>query len=493
MRIISRRDFLHDSAALGAALAAGSLLSPLEADEKVAKKGSASDRLNVAVLGVNGRGMAHVGGFLNKKLNTVVATICDPDEAVIGNAMKTVEKVQGRAPKYEKDLRKVFDDPDIHIVTIATPNHWHSLAAIWAIQAGKDVYVEKPVSHNVSEGRRVVEAARKYNRICQAGTQSRTASGMREAMAFLHSGKLGKVKVARGLCYKRRNSIGKVSGPQPIPKSIDYNLWCGPAPMKPLMRKRLHYDWHWIWDTGNGDLGNQGIHEMDKARWGLGKSELAQAVVSVGGRFGYIDDGETANTQICVYDYGDSQLIFEVRGLKTGSPYPDAIGKKEKGPNFVGNIFYCTDGILVCPSYTAGIALSPAGDVIAKFGGGGDHFANFVQAVRSRNVSELNADILEGHISSALCHLGNVSYRLGTPQPFSKKTKAFGDNKEAYETLARMEDHLKEDGVPLDTTNYIVGAQLTLDPKTETFTNNKDANAYLTRDYRKPFVVPEKV
>jgi predicted dehydrogenase len=294
--------------------------------------------------------------------------------------------------------------------------------------------VEKPVSHNVSEGRRIVEAARKYNRICQTGTQSRSSEGLRQAIDFLHAGKLGKVKLARGLCYKLRPSIGKVSGPQPIPKTVDYNLWCGPAPMEPLMRKRLHYDWHWFWDYGNGDLGNQGIHEMDKARWGLGVDELARGVISVGGRFGYVDDGQTANTQICVYDYGDQQLIFEVRGLPTRDPFPGkSYGKRPGKPtNYVGNIWYGTEGILVSGSYSGAVALASNGEVIQKFTGGGDHFGNFVSAVRNRKACDLNADILEGHLSSALCHLGNISYRLGTLQAFNKKTKAFGDDKEAY-------------------------------------------------------------
>jgi hypothetical protein len=253
--------------------------------------------------------------------------------------------------------------------------------------------------------------------------------------------------------------------------------------MKPLMRKRLHYDWHWIWDYGNGDLGNQGIHEMDKARWGLGKMELPRSVVSVGGRFGYIDDGETANTQICVYDYGDCELIFEVRGLKTA----DLKGAK------VGNIWYGSEGYMVAPSYSKAIVYDNDGKKVKEFGGGENHFGNFVKAVRSRKFSDLNADILEGHLSSALCHLGNVSYRLGTLAPFSKESKAFGDNKEAYETYARMMEHLKENNVPLDKTEYRVGRKLTLSPELETFVGDKEANAMLTREYRKGFEVPEKV
>ena len=482
MQFLNRRDFLHDSAALAAALAGAGILGAEE--PKANKKGPANDQLRVAILGARGRGGAHVKGFAGQN-DCVVATICDPDEAVIGKAMKQAEQAQGKAPKYERDLRKVFDDKSIDVVTIATPNHWHALAAIWALEAGKDVYVEKPVSHNVSEGRRVVEAARRYNRICQAGTQCRSNPGMRQAIAFLQSGKLGKLKVARGLCYKRRPSIGKVAGVQPIPKTIDYDLWSGPAPILPLKRKNLHYDWHWIWAYGNGDLGNQGIHQMDVARWALAKDELARSVVSLGGRFGYDDDGETPNTQVAAFDYGDAELIFEVRGLPTKG-YRDAM---------VGNVFHCTDGYLVCPSYKGGTAFTPKGEVIAKFNDGDDqhHYTNFVQAVRSRKATDLNGAILEGHLSSALCHLANISYRLGTAQPFDARAKAFGDDKEAYETLARMGEHLKENMVPLDGTTCHVGPRLAVDPKAERFVGNSAADAFLTREYRKPFVVPEKI
>ncbi len=494
MSSMNRREFLHDAAAVSAALAsAGLLVGPASAKKvkaAAARKGDANDQIQVACIGVNGRGRDHVNGFAGRH-GCVVATICDADEAVVGPAMKAAEKKQGHAPKYVQDLRKVMEDPAIQIVSIATPNHWHALAAIWALQAGKHVYVEKPVSHNVSEGRRIVEAAKRYDRICQAGTQSRSSAGMRAAIDFLHAGKIGKVKLARGLCYKRRPSIGKVSGPQQPPKTVDYDLWVGPAPLKPVMRKRFHYDWHWQWDYGNGDLGNQGIHEMDKARWGLGKNELARSVISVGGRFGHEDDGQTANTQIIVFDYGDCELIFEVRGLPTNSPYPGESGKH--GGNYVGNIWYGTDGYVVCPNYSGGVAYSPKGEIIQKFGGGGDHYGNFVKAVRENKPEILTGHILEGHLSSALCHLGNVSYRLGKLAPFSKKTHAFGDDKEAAATLERMEEHLRENQIPMDQTSYHLGRKLLIDPKTETFIDDKEADAYLTRDYRKGFVVPAKI
>jgi predicted dehydrogenase len=494
MTAMSRREFLHDSAAVAAAFGTAGFAGTAAAKKAApAKRGDANDRLHVGVIGVHGRGQEHVHGFAGKH-NCVVTTICDADEAVIGNAMRHAEKQQGRPARFVQDLRRVMEDPSIDIVTIAMPNHWHALAAIWALQAGKHVYVEKPVSHNVSEGRRIVEAARKANRICQTGTQSRSSAGMRAAMDYLHAGKLGKVKLARGLCYKLRGSIGKVKGPQPVPKTVNYDLWSGPAPNKPLMRKNLHYDWHWIWDYGNGDLGNQGIHEMDKARWGLGKNELPKSVVSVGGRFGYVDDGETANTQICVYDYGDCELIFEVRGLESVYPYPGVDnGRKMGRHNYVGNIWYGTEGVLVCPSYSGGVALNHRGEAIARFEGGGDHFGNFVKAVRCGKAEELTADILEGHLSSALCHLGNISYRLGKDQPFHRANSALDRDREAGEILGRIEEHLKMNHVPPEKTPCRVGRRLTFDPRTEAFIGDKEADRLLTREYRKGFEVPAKV
>ncbi len=482
MSSLNRREFIKDSAVLAALAAAGGFGKAV-AGEKSAKEATAGDKasqLRIAVIGVHGRGKEHVHGFAGKH-NCLVTTICDADSAVIGDAMKSAESAQGVMPKYEQDIRKVVADKDIDAITIATPNHWHSLAAIWGLQNGKNVYVEKPVSHNVSEGRRVVEVARKEKLLCQAGMQSRSSPGLIEAMQFIRDGKLGKITLSRGLCYKPRGSIGKVSGPQQPPKTVDYDLWTGPAPLEPVMRKQFHYDWHWFWDYGCGDLGNQGIHEMDKARWALGKPELAQSVLSVGGRYGYIDDGQTANTQICVFDYGDSELIFEVRGLKT-DPLRDVK---------IGNIIYGTEGYLVIPSYSEAIAFTNDGQKIKDFKGGGDHFANFVEAVRSGKQEELHADILEGHLSSALCHLGNISYRLGTQTPFDKVAGPLAD-KEAQETFERMEKHLKDNNVSLEETKCDLGRRLKFDPKTETFVGDKDADALLTREYRKGFEVPAK-
>jgi hypothetical protein len=329
----------------------------------------------------------------------------------------------------------------------------------------------------------VVEFAQKLGKICQAGTQSRSQPGMRQAIDYVHSGKIGKVETALGLCYKPRGSIGKVKTATPIPKSCDYNLWCGPAPMKPLMREKLHYDWHWVWDTGCGDIGNQGIHEMDKARWGLGKSELPNSVMSIGGRFGYIDDGETANTQVSVFDYGDCELIFEVRGLLT----------KDLKSVKVGNIFYGGEGYVVCPNNSSGVVFDKDGKKVEQFKGDGNHYANFIEAVRAGKPELLTAPILEGHISSALCHLGNISYRLGNETSFASAEDVFGNDKSARDSAKRMLAHLSDNKIELDSTKLRVGRKLKIDPKTESFLEDKDAIAMLTREYRKGFVVPDKV
>ena len=492
MDVFSRREFLERSAILSAAATAlGTGTTALAQDKPVVARG-VNDKLRVAVVGVHGRGMSHVGGFTSQNINCDITVVCDCDEAVIGRAMKQIEGKQGKAPKFEKDIRKVVEDKDVDVVAIATPNHWHALMAIWAMQNGKDVYCEKPASHNVHEGALMLAAARKYGKICQVGTQSRSNPGMREAIAHVQSGKIGKVDLSIGLCYKPRGSIGKVAGPQKPPATMDYDLWTGPAPLVMPTRNTnngtVHYDWHWIWAYGNGDLGNQGVHEMDKARWGLNKAGLPTSVVSAGGRFGYVDDGETANTQLALFDYGDSHLMFEVRGLKTAG---------YKGAS-VGNIYVGSEGYVVCPNYNSGIVYDKDGKEVKRFQGGGDqnHYDNFAKAVRSRKVEDLNCDIAEGHLSAALCHLANVSYRLGAEASFDKDISAFATCKEAGEALGRMKDHMKANGVDLSKAVGRVGPKLTIDPKTEKFTAGADlskANAMLFREYRKGFEVKENV
>jgi predicted dehydrogenase len=496
MPFSSRRDFLRDTSLLAAASVALGESTLHAQDKKKEKKHkpkvSANERVRIAVIGFNGRGMDHIKGFADLPEAEVVM-LCDPDTRITSKGIKATKELQEKEPGFVQDLRRVLDDKSIDAVSIATPNHWHALAAIWAIQAGKDVYVEKPVSHNVSEGRRIVEFARKYNKIVQTGTQSRSATGMRDLISFIHSGKIGEVKLGYGLCYKPRGSIGKPNGPQKVPDTIDYNLWCGPAPMDPPLRNSpvhgpVHYDWHWFWSTGNGDLGNQGIHEMDKARWGL-KVGLPEQIWSVGGRVGYDDSAETANTQLCFFNYPkeERRLIFEVRGLKT--------------PNFkgarIGNIWVGTKGYVVSSSYSGGVAFKPDGELMDSFKGGGNHYANFLKAVKSRNISDLCADIEEGHLSSALCHLGNISYRLGhvaSTEELAKlmdSPKSLGMCDEGADAVQRMKQHLADNKVNPEG-RFRVGLPLSFDAGSETFKGNKDADAQLTRQYREPFVVPAK-
>ena len=482
----TRRDFLESSLFAAAAASLAAVPSTASSAESVTRKKSPNERLRIACIGVGGRGGEHVHEF-GRNPHCEIVAIVDADQDHGKRRVELIKDWLHQEPKLYVDLRKMLEDPSIDAVSIATPNHWHSLAAIWAIQAGKQVYCEKPVSHNVSEGRRVVQAARKHKAVVQTGTQCRSNPGMRQAIEFVHSGKIGEVKLARGLCYKRRPSIGP-KGSYPVPATVDYNIWCGPAPMKPLTRKKLHYDWHWVWDTGNGDLGNQGIHQMDIARWGLNVDDIGTSVLSYGGRFGYEDAGETANTQVSIHDYpGGKRLVFEVRGLET--PKLQNVG--------VGVIFYGTEGTMVIPSYSGGVAFDPNGHEIAKFKGGDDkyHFGNFVDAALSGEPKKLNADILEGHRSSALCHLGNVSYRLSELLTGQEVNERLGAGKEGTETFHRVSEHLAANRVMIEHNRIVrFGRKLAIDPQTETFVGPlvSDANSMLTRDYRKPFVVPSE-
>jgi predicted dehydrogenase len=487
MNNMNRRTFIRNSALVAASLTALPRLG-WTAPKPTDRVRGANEDIRIAVAGFNGRGQSHIQGFRRIKGVRVVA-LCDVDQTVLDKAVKAFadrgEKVEGY-----RDIRKLLENPNIDAVSFATPNHWHSLGTIWAIQSGRDVYVEKPISHNVWEGRKAVEAARKYERIVQAGTQSRSSFGIREGFEWIRAGNLGKIVRARGLCYKRRPSIGKVDGPQPIPPSIDYDLWCGPAPKGPLMRKRLHYDWHWVWPTGNGDLGNQGVHQVDMCRWALGVNELSPRVFSIGGRLGYVDDGTTPNTDIIFHDYRPAPLIFEVRGLP-------AAADADKMDNYrgasIGLVVDCEGGYLLIKSYSGATAHDKDGKQIRKFEGANDHFENFITAVRSRKVSDLNADILEGHLSAGLCHTANISYRLGKTHSPEEIKAAVTDNKDMAEAFGRMEEHLAANHVDLKKTPATLGMVLEMDPKTERFIGNAQADKQLTRHYRAPFVVPDKV
>ena len=465
--------------------------------------------MRVAVVGLGGRGPAHLKGY-DANPGVRVVALCDVDTARLERHTRRRHDMGKEAHAFV-DVRDLLARPDIDAISIATPNHWHSLLAIWACQAGKDVYVEKPVSQNIWEGRQEVAAAAKYSRIVQTGTQSRSRPDLMESVAWIRSGHLGRIQSVRGLCYKRRPSIGLTAGPQPVPPGVNYDLWLGPAPMAPPRRKQFHYDWHWFWPTGCGDLGNQGVHQMDVARWFLGDPKLAPHTLTVGGRLGYVDDAETPNTVAVVHDLSEAPLIFEVRGLPagSGSETMDLYPNREIGTD-IGVIAHCEGGTVVAANgsrynkgaaetgadYGAVAAFDRRGKLVKKFDGSDNpkseahHFGNFIAAVRSRKTESLRAPIECGHLSSSFCHTANISYRLGAALPPDEVRERVRGNPSLGEAFGRMSEHLAANGVNLDKNRATLGLPLAVDPATETFLENKPANHLLTRHYRSPFVVP---
>ena len=468
---------------------------------------SPNEKMAVAVIGCGGRGGSHIGAYTGMK-NVEIQYLVDADEAAGQRRAKSVEDRTGKRPKVIADMRVALDDNAVDAISTATPNHWHALCGVWAMQAGKDAYIEKPICHNIMEGRALVEAAKKYKRMCQVGTQCRSHKAIHDAVAFLQSGGIGEVKFARGLCYKRRKSIG-ARGNYDVPAGVDFNLWSGPAQYTDpkVTRGRFHYDWHWQRMYGNGDLGNQGPHQTDIARWGLGIMEHPQSVICYGGRLGYqaerkdpnyIDAGDTGNTEVSVYDYGDKCIVFETRGLEIKASADDELNRlfdSSRG-NKIGVVFYGSEGYLAQRSYTHCVAYDKDFNVIKEFKGGGDHFGNFVAACNSRNADDLNASALEGHLSAGISHLGNISYYMGEENEVSveeaesilAKVKSLDDNSA---TLHRTVQHLKDNGVDLEKYPLAMGPMLEFDPEQEVFTNNEAANAWLTREYRKGFECPK--
>tara|TARA_B100000963_G_scaffold100440_1_gene86849 strand:+ start:326 stop:1663 length:1338 start_codon:yes stop_codon:yes gene_type:complete len=413
----------------------------------------ANDRINAVVLGVNGRGKNHISSLMKQK-NVHVTKLCDPDKNLLIKRQREFKNKYNKDVSLEQDLRKVMDDKDIDVVSIASPNHWHALSVIWACQAGKDVYVEKPGSHNIFEGRKMVEAAQKYDRIVQHGVQLRSSPAINEAIGLLRDGYIGNVYMARGLVFRWRGDIGD-KGFSSIPKGLDYDLWTGPAPKRPFTENLVHYNWHWHWDYGNGDVGNQGIHETDLCMWGLDVG-LPTKITSMGGKFLWDDCKEVPEVLTSVYNYPEEGKIiqFEVRPWCTNT---------EEGAT-VGNIFYGDKGILVVDGYSKyktylGKDRTPgkSGDDGAKEASGMDrgsggtdgHFTNFIEAVRKHDSGILTAPIETGHLSSGLAHLGNIAYRM-------EKV-------------------------------------LTFNPQAEKFVNDPEADKMLTRNYRQGFEVPNKI
>ena len=470
----TRRRFFEDSLMAAAAVALPKTL--LGADSGAV---SPSEKVTAAIIGCGIRGKAHARE-LARLADCDVAYVCDPDLDRADEVGALLVELKRSMPKKLQDLRKVLEDKSVDVVFIAAPNHWHSLAAIWAMQAGKDVYVEKPVSHNVVEGRRMVQAARKLGRICQGGTQNRSRGQLATAVQYMREGKLGEVKLAKSIIYGGRGSIG---GPAEcaMPPRCDYTLWAGPAAAPKLNRAKFHYDWHWFWNTGNGEIGNNNVHSLDICRWGLGVTGLGKSVMSYGGRLGYVDVAETPNSQVGIFDFGERTIITETRGLKSAPFHPTI-----KSMWF----FYGSEGIIADTNL-----YDPKGNFIRAFEGKSEnHFANFLSAVRSRKQSDLKAEIEEGHQSTSLCHIANISYRLGAQTSVNEIQKHLGDiqtHDDVQETLERTRHYLADAGVDLDKTKLTLGQHLRVDADKEAFLDNDAANSLLAREYRAPFVLPK--
>lgn len=464
----------------------------------------ANDDIRVGIIGVNGRGGAHISAFTGMK-GVRTTAICDADPNVLDAKVNQVSDKQKIAVKGYLDMREMFEKGDIDVMSTATPNHWHSLAGIWAIQAGKDAYVEKPISHNVWEGRQLVKLARKEGRICQGGTQSRASGSIQAAVKFVRDGKLGKIKYVKGMCYKARQSIGK-GGNGEIPEGVDYNLWSGPAEIEqPLRRQRFHYDWHWFYAYGNGDMGNQGIHQMDVARWYLGEGAIAPRSISIGGRLGYDDDGESPNTQLVWHDYEAAPLIFETRGLPKDKAGQATWAKSMNSPDGFDGL----SGVSVVVACEGGFVYTDAGGKVKIKDLQGkempaledvetdDIFSNFISVVRSRKAEDLYADCEETHYSSALCHTGLISHRLGTALKKEEIGEKIKGDALLEERFGSMAEHLGKNGVDLSQGGLVLGPMVKFNPETERAEGNGEldapANRLVTREYRAPFIVPEVV
>jgi len=461
----------------------------------------ANDRINVAVIGVGGHGRTHISAYKQQPGEVRIAALCDCDSAFLDRELAALDKDNIKATGY-KDLRKLYENKDIDAVSIVTPNYWHALATVWACQAGKHVCVEKPVSHCVWEGRKMVEAARKYNRLVQADLDIRSLNSWAAAIDYMQKN-LGKVQYVRIINYKRRKSIGKIMGPGLIPKTCDYDLHSGPIAMMPLPRKELHYDWHWQWHTGNAEIGNNGPHWLDICRWALGKTNLPRKVISFGGRFGYIDDGNVPNTQVAWYDYDGIPLIYDSRGLgeRAGVDNMDgftgytASGKKVHYP-YTGDAngsfyIFCENGYL-----TEDSIYDNDGVLVKRFNepSVGPQF-NFIKALKSGKKEDLKTDILEGHLSAIISHIGNISYQTGNRASIEEIRKTAGNYKHLNDVLLGFEEHLRLNGLNPEKEEMYLGQALNFHSPTEKFTgeHSEIANLFLKDNYREPFVIPENV
>jgi predicted dehydrogenase len=457
----------------------------------------------LAVIGLGGLNIpGSVGGrgrqlidVLRKTPNARIVALCDVDSAVLDHSVRAF-KERGESVAAYADLRKVLENKAIDGVVIALPNHWHALATVWACQAGKDVYVEKPMSHDLWEGRQMAAAARRFGRIVQVGTQNRSSALLRQAFDYIHTGPIGAIRSARALVYRPREGLAAMTGPTAPPATVDYDLWCGPSPKGPLNRPHLHYEWHWFWATGNGEMGNNGVHVIDLARWALRADQLPPRVLSIGGRFATRDTAETPNTQIGFFDYKPAPLLCEVRNVRAPNS-AQGIGKFRNANR--GLIIDCEGGYLAGDSGGAAV-FDREGQKIKEFkpdpkGDGLEvlHFSNFLDAVRSRSRSSLAAEALQGHLSAGCCHMANVSHRLGQQSRPEAIQESLRSDSELLDSFERCREYLRDNGVDLGATPAVLGPWLSLEPEGERFKGEfaAQANALCRREYRHPFVVPQ--
>lgn len=479
----SRRAFLKKSLALGV----GAAVLPH------AKVMGANSDIRVAVAGVGNKGSQHVGQF--RKIEGVrVVAICDPDPS---RMKSTIEKhfAGEAAPKTYLDIRELIADKEVDAICIATPNHWHALATVWACEAGKDVYTEKPMTHAFNEGAKIINAGKRYNRVITVGTQSRSDAGLAQLRQYIDEGNLGELEYIRGIYYSIRQPIGKVSGPQQPPEGTNYDVWLGPAPDEPLMRTKLHYDWHWQWQYGNGDLGNNMVHMIDIANWMSNNTEFPKRVISLGGRFNWEDDGVTPNTQTVFYDFGENKvpILCEVRNLpyEAGSERTDNIKGTRVGVQVKG-----ADGYFV--GYNAGgWVYDNDGKRVKQFpgDGGGNHHQNFIDAVRARKQEQITATPAMGHLSAGMCHIGNISQLLGEDAKAEEIYASMGNKKIHRDLIDSFQEHLLLNRVDVQAVPRTLGPWLEFDPSAEKFTGERaeDANAHLDRTYRAGFEMPRDV
>lgn len=487
----NRREFLSVAAIGTAATLVPRRASARTQKVKEKQKAKAGDTpVRVAVIGVNGQ-----GNFLAKSMagqpGARLDVLCDVDSAVLARRKKEFAE-RGVETRSVGDPRQVFDDDSIDAVVIATPNHLHSILAVMALEAGKHVYVEKPVSHVVKEGRAIVDAAAATGLVCQTGTHGRSSTAIRQAIEFVQQGGVGKISCSRGLCYKPRRSIGTVSGPQFAPSTVDYDRWLGPVSYQPLDRPRLHYDWHWNLHTGNGDLGNQGIHQMDIARWALGENGLPSRVRSIGGRIGLVDAADSPNTHIVVLDYETAPLLFEVRGLPTNKAQQTGKWSMDRFHGIgIGNIIHGEHGmVFISNNYNKAHAVDNDGKEIAAWSGNEDHRRNFIEAVQANDPSMLAAPIIEGHLSSACCHLGLVSHQVGEVATPAAIRDTLTNDAILGEAWGRMEAHIAANEVDLAATPLTLGRTLTIDSAREAVIRDPEADALMTLTCREPYTFP---